>query len=511
MQLCGNNSIRLAVMLATVFASVVPVFGNDLIEPIPSPTTSEQSELELLIPIQGPAFVLDLETAWRLAGVDNPDINRAKAFAAEADALQRRAKLVWIPHLTGGVNFRYHSGVYQSSFGQIRDVTMKSAYVGAGGNVVGGNPPAVPGIRLFTSLADAFYDPLAARQMTLERRCDATATRNSVLLQTTVAYLELMAAEMKLEALQQSYDEIKQVLDTTAAYAKTGQGRAGDAHRAEAEGYLIVADFRRLEEDLHVRSAELARRLHLEPTTFLQTPGGALETFDLVDLRQPLVQLNHIAERCRPEMSARAASISQSQTRVRQEKARPWLPMIMAGYSAGGFGGTGNFTPAVAPFDSLQPRTDFDLWAFWTLRNAGMGNLAAADQRRAEVERRVGERDVTRNQIRVEVSEAFATAVARRRQLSPTIRRAQDAAAGFTADYHRLRGGEGLPLESLNSLRQSVTARQELINVVVSDTTAQFRLFVALGRPPYCIVPTNRELQLEPTSADMPTRGDLEP
>jgi outer membrane protein TolC len=225
--------------------------------------------------------------------------------------------------------------------------------------------------------------------------------------------------------------------------------------------------------------------VHLDPSTLLQSPGGPLMTYDLVDLQLPMMQLVEIAERRRPEMAARAAAIAQSQTRVRQERVRPLWPTLSVGYSAGGFGGTGNLTPFVAPFTSLPGRGDFDLWAFWTLRNAGLGNVAVTNQRRAELDRRIGEREAVRARIRTEVGEAYALAVARRRQLSPALRRIRDSEAGFTADYHRLRAGEGLPLESLNSVRLLATARQELVTVIIADTIAQFRLFVALGQPPY--------------------------
>ncbi|MGC3967753.1 MAG: TolC family protein [Pirellulales bacterium] len=416
----------------------------------------------------------------------NPGINRARALVGEAQAIERCAGLVWFPDLSAGANYRKHLGVYQSSFGQIRDVSMSSAYLGAGSFAVGGNSPVVPGVRLTTHLADALYEPSAARQLTASRAFDVRATRNATFLESTIAYLELLSAEHRLRAATQTYADVESLVATTGDFAQTGQGRAGDAHRAQAEGFLLLVELHRLDEELGVRAAELSRGLNLDPSIRLQTVGGPLQIYDLVDLQVGLPTLVALAERGRPELASRGMLVSQSQIRTQQEKARPFLPMVTAGYSAAGFGGTGNFTPAVRPFTALDNRTDFDIWAFWTLRNLGTGNKALVERFEAETTRRAGERRQTRDQIRNEVAEAYAAAYTRRLQVAPAVRRWEDAEQAFRSDYTRLRGGEGLPLESLNSIRLLAAARQELISVAVADTVAQFRLFVALGQPPNC-------------------------
>ena len=48
----------------------------------------------------------------------------------------------------------------------------------------------------------------------------------------------------------------------------------------------------------------------------------------------------------------------------------------------------------------------------------------------------------------------------------------------------RARNLEGRPIELLSSLNQLATARQDFIRTLVESNQAQFRLFVALGKPP---------------------------
>jgi outer membrane protein TolC len=474
--------------VAAIPASFQTAIGGIAVEdaPLPPPnsnaaTSSVSAEFA---PVPGPKEFIDLETVWRIAGARNPNINRARSLVVEARALQRRADLIWLPDLNAGVNYRRHIGVYQSSFGQIRDVDMSSVYLGAGANAVGGNPPAVPGVRLFTSVADAIYEPQAARRLSASRSNDARATNNTMQLESTTAYFELLSAEHRLRAAMQSYADADKIVGTTQSYAKAGQGRSGDAHRAEAEGSLLLIELSRLDEEVGVRAAELARGLNLDPSTRLQTPGGPLHTYDLVDLQVGLPQLVATAQRRRPEVASRSMLIDQSRIRIRQEKTRPFLPTLMLGYSAAGYGGTGNFTPAVAPFASLDNRADFDAWAFWTLRNLGAGNQASVERNEAEAARRGGERRQLLDQVRDEVAEAYAQAYTRRLQLAPALRRLRDAELAYRADYARLQGGEGLPLEVLNSVRLLATARQQLMTIVAADSVAQFRLYAALGLPP---------------------------
>ncbi len=191
---------------------------------------------ERVIPLDGQPQVIDLEAAWRLAGVQNPTINRARMAIREAQAMQRQAQLVWVPNFTGGTNYRNHLGALQSSFGQIRNVDLNSAYVGAGARTLAAESVAYPGIRLFTQLADALYDPLAARQRMVARQYEGSATNNDMLLETTVAYLQLMAAEARLEAMQATFVNMDEVVQTTVSYAAVGQGREGDAERREPRG-----------------------------------------------------------------------------------------------------------------------------------------------------------------------------------------------------------------------------------------------------------------------------------
>ncbi|HEX3659685.1 MAG TPA: TolC family protein [Pirellulales bacterium] len=455
---------------------------------------------DAVVPVEGDLLTIDLQTAWRLAGVQNPTINMARMAIVQAEVAQRQAALIWFPNLNAGGMLHQHSGAFISSFGQLRRLSETSLYFGGGARTVAAESNSVPMVQFFVPFADGLFNPLALRQQTAVMRYEATATSNSVLLDTTTAYFDLLAAETQVEAYHLSRTNLQQVVDTTAAYAQTGQGRQGDANRAAAEGYLLLVDLQGAEETLAVSSAALARLLHLDPSTRLKTPGGALRTFNIVDIERPLSDLIQVALRYRPELGARNLAIAESRTRVRQEQARPLLPLVTAGYSAGGFGGTGNFpngASSAAPFTAVYNRTDLDAMAVWTLQNMGAGNISLVNRRRSQLDQSIYDRVRVVNQVRREVTEAYGYALGQRNEVRVSLRRLVEAEAAFREDYQRLLAFEALPIEVLNSARLLVTARTGLVQAFIGDNEAQFELFVAMGQPPFNAGDTLRE-QLPP-------------
>ena len=60
-------------------------------------------------------------------------------------------------------------------------------------------------------------------------------------------------------------------------------------------------------------------------------------------------------------------------------------PTILIGYSSGGFGGGSNLVRPV--FGGFGGRSDFDVMAYWTLQNLGVGNLSMISLAKARLRR----------------------------------------------------------------------------------------------------------------------------
>jgi outer membrane protein TolC len=441
---------------------------------------------EEIVPVTGEQYTVDLSTVLRLAEAENPAIALGREAIQEAQALQLQARALKLPSLNAGAMYHLHQGTLQAGDGQIEKVDLQSVYFGGGDWAVGSQTVAVPAVQLFGHLGDIYFAPLVARQVVNSRSADSRGIENTVLLDVARRYLDLLGAQAALEAIRRSEDNLQQVLRDTAAFARTGQGRVGDYNRARTDALLLHSREQRAQEGVAVASADLARTLHLDPSIRLKTAGAALEPVQLVDPTYRIEELIQIALNARPESAARAADIAAADYRLKQEYARPWLPLLSVGYSAGGFGGEGNL--AGSPFTTTG-RSDFDVFAVWTVQNLGFGNAAIQKERRAERDDAVARRGLLLNRIGREVADAYAQSEAKRQQLELAKGRLKTAIAGTREEIDRTRGGEGLPLEAINSVNLLVEARDEFIAALVGYDMAQFELFVAIGETPSAALP----------------------
>ncbi len=448
---------------------------------------SEGLTAEEVVPAAGQDYFINLSAALQLAESDNPTIARGREAVQEALALQLQARGLMLPTLNAGAMYHRHEGSLQAADGQIQRVDLQSLYFGGGSWTFASQTVLIPAVRIFGNLGDAIYAPLAAAQVVNSRNADARGVENSVLLEVARRYLDLLGAEATLEAVRRSEDNLREVVSATAAFARAGQGRMGDYHRARTDALLLHSREMRIQETVAVASAELARTLHLDPSIRLKAGPGALETIQLVDPGYRVEELIELAQSARPETAARSADIAAADLRLKQECVRPFLPILSVGFSAGGFGG--GSTQVDSFFQRAAGRTDFDAYAVWSLDNLGFGNAALQSGRRAERDVAVARRTLLLNQIGREVADAFAQSRSWQQQLELTQRRLTTAVDGAREEINRTRNGVGLPLEAINSVDLLVEARNEVIAAVIGYDMAQFQLFVALGETPQAALP----------------------
>jgi outer membrane protein TolC len=441
-------------------------------EPIPSAP---------VVPPASADYPVDLPTALGLAGAENPTIALAQEAVRAGLAEQLQADALLLPSLQAGVSVNVHRGTLLSAEGIVRDVDRQSLYAGFGAMAVGGGTVAVPGLRLTAQVADAIYEPVVARNRVTGRQFDAVAVSNAVLLDVTTHYFDLLGAEARLLTIRESEGDVAEVVRLTQNFAKAGQGREGDANRARTEALLLHSTAQRVEEEIAVAAAELSRLLHMDTAVRLRG-GDSLAPVTLVDPAISLDTLIQTAVENRPEVAARTADVALAEARLRQERVRPFVPLLSVGASYGAFGGGSNL--ADTSFGHFSGRTDFDALAVWTFQNFGFGNVALQRGRRSQVGEALARRAIAIDEVRREVAEARALCEARRLEIDTARRRVESASRAYQQDMKRARNLQGRPIELLGSANQLAAARQDLIRFLVEYDQAEFRLFVALGQPP---------------------------
>ena len=425
---------------------------------------------------------IDLNTALQLAGVQNPQLMIARQRVVEAAALRQLAAVQILPSINTGMNYDSHTGHLQQSNGNILSVNRSALYVGSGSGAVAAGTVSVPGVVLEGNVAVGVFGYLTSRQVVAQRQFASEAVRNQTFLQTTLAYSELLRAEGRRAVALQVRDEAKRVADLTASYANAGQGRQADAHRALTELEARENDVQAAEGSILTASARLCYVLNLDPSIRLHPTDSFVVPHPIVPDPTPVSELIALALLRRPELKERRAVIQEAFLALEGTRALPFSPTILVAYSSGGFGGGSNLVRPV--FGGFGGRSDFDVMAYWTLQNLGVGNLSLINLAKT----RLG---VTRYQeiavldlVRAEVAEAYAKTHARFARIGTSERAVQSGTRGFREDLIRIENTVAPAIETVDSLRLLARARYAYLDAIVDYDRAQFELFVALGQPP---------------------------
>ena len=115
--------------------------------------------------------------------------------------------------------------------------------------------------------------------------------------------------------------------------------------------------------------------------------------------------------------------------------------------------------------------------------------MALQKRSRADRDQAIAARGLVANRIAREVGDAYARVESRRRQVVFARQRLQSAIDGAREELERTRGGEGLPIEAINSVNLLGEAGRALVEAVGGYDLAQFQLFVAIGQTPHVALP----------------------
>jgi len=447
-----------------------------------APGKIETSSVDDRSILGGDAAPIDLPAAFRLAGVENPQIQIARQRVTESLAVRQLAAAQILPNLNGGSNYDNHTGNLQQSNGNILAVNRSALYAGAGANAIAAGTVNIPGLVWNQNLSNTFFAFLQSRQLVQERQFASLATRNEMLLQVAVAYLELLRADQARAIALLIRNDAREVARITSNYATTGQGRQADADRAATELRQRETDVLAIEGDVLTTSARLAQLLNLDPSVRLRAAEPVASPSSLVDESLSLRELIAIGLLQRPELGERRAAIQRALFELDAAKLLPFSPNVIVGFSAGTFGGGSNLVADA--FGRFGGRTDFDAVAYWSLQNLAIGNRAMIDAAAARYSISNLEQIAVLNRVRSEIAAAHARTQARLAQIAINEKAVRSGQEGFIEDFNRIRAREGLPIEVLNNLRLLARARMEYLGAIIDYNRAEYELYVALGQPP---------------------------
>ncbi|HEY2411154.1 MAG TPA: TolC family protein [Pirellulaceae bacterium] len=426
-----------------------------------------------------PSLPLDMATALGLTQAQNPRVAFAQAQIAQSLAVHDAARAMWLPSIRTGGNYNKHEGKIQQVEGDNITASRGAAFGGLGAFAVGAGSPAIPGVYAMFHTTDAIFQRRITGYALEAREFQATATMNDQLLETALAYLALLEAAQRKAIAAETLEHGAGLARLTSEFARTGAGNEADADRATAALALLKNEVARAEESEAVASARVSQQLSSDPTILIVPQEDNIVPIDLVPLdTMTMGDLVAAGLSNRPELAASRSLVGEAVNRLKREENAPWLPSILLGMSYGGFGaGTGG------QITNGGNRFDFDGVAWWELRNLGVGEKAARDNARAQIQQARMQEVQTMDLVAREVVETYSQVQARQKQIAAAKEGIAAAHRSYDRNLERIRNVQGLPIEVLQSIQALDAARREYLRAVVDYNTAQFRLHRALGWP----------------------------
>ena len=376
----------------------------------------------------------------------------------EAFAQLQGARVLWLPSIQAGINYQNHDGPLQNSDGTITVANRSALEAGLGMYAVGGGAPAIPGVSAKFALADAVFQPHIAGQQVAARQDAAKATTHDFLLYVAVAYLDLLRAFQQQSIAQETLSHAEQLADLTAAFARSGQGAQADADRAQTELAARRNALAQAMVQAQLASARLVELLHLPAPCLLVPEEPTLVPIELVSREAAAAQLIADGLSHRPELAESHHMVAEAVGRLDRERYAPVLPNLLVDVNQSGFGGGPGSTVT-----DFRGRFDFDATAYWQLRNFGFGEAAAREGARSRLEQaRLVQARMT-DQVAREIVEAHAQSTSLRGQIVVAESGIRVAGDSYQRNLARIRGGQGLPLEVLQSIQALDQSRREYL------------------------------------------------
>ncbi|QEG02706.1 Outer membrane efflux protein [Stieleria maiorica] len=421
---------------------------------------------------------MNLPSALAMVSGQHPIVGFARWRVQQAYAQLAQAEALWLPSIQAGFNFHRHDGNYQASNGDIVDVNRNSFQYGLGVGATGAGTTPRPGLVAQFHLADAIFQPRVAEATAWASGHAANATQNRQLLTAALAYIDLIAAHQDVSILEASRARTEELAKITGDFAEAGQGLKADADRMQTELALMENRLIAAEEQTAVASARLAEAISLSGQPKIRPMDVTVVPLELVPIESDKASLIAAGLAMRPELKESQALVAAACQAYSREKYAPFVPSVLLGFSTGGFGGgLGN------ELDDVNDRYDIDALMSWQVRNLGLGEKAARREQSARVQQAKYERIRVMDQVAREISEGHARVQSRHRQIAVTERAIEFAMDSYDRNLKRIRDGEGLPLEVLQSLQALETASRAYLSAVVDHNRAQFELQWAQGWP----------------------------
>jgi outer membrane protein TolC len=427
-------------------------------------------------------FPINLAVALRLSDARPLIVAAAQASVWVAEAQLTRAKVLWIPTLNIGFDYTRHDGGGPDFNKGILTAPSINFFYGGGG--MWGTIP----------IAEAIFQPLAARQVLNSAHWNIQSAKNDALLQTADAYFQVHQQRGiysgGLYCVERGRDLVERINNLSRELVPVVEVYRARNMLADLEQQTVWA-----RQEWRVASANLTQVLRLDPRALVEPLEHDHTQITLIDPGRPFDELMPIALLNRPELSAFQALVEAAAQQIRLEKARPFVPNLMINgfqtpyemIQAGIFG--------LGPNTSLNQwtgRLDLSYQPLWQLEAFGIGNLARIKEARGMESKAIIEFFKAQDAVAGDVTRAVARVQSAAARVVQADRALRTAIITFNGNFEGLQQTHRLgnililvnrPQEAVFALQLLKVAFDEYFTTVAEYNRSQFELFHALGYP----------------------------
>ncbi len=468
-------------MLETVEVLPAPVQQNTADSPEVLQQDSIGSQDALQDSVDLPAQqTIDLGSALGMAGANAWTIQLARQRTVEAHANWNQARALWLPTLQFGVGWNKHDGRIQATPGQVIEASRSSLFVGGGATfgapVAGGSGGP---LRLFAdlALADAFFEPKIASRALSAQKAGVSVAKNQALLDAGVAYIDLVEAAGQVADARAAIAAATELLRLTQTFEQAGAGAKADVDRAATEEARLNQLLHNANRQFRVRSANLSRRLRLDPRLMLHPADQVVVPIELESAAGDVDSYIATALCKRPEIIEQSHRIAGLCLAVKKAQVEPWLPSVTMAASGGNFGGGFG-----SNLDNQASRSDVDLQAIWQIDSMGLGVSASRSRAASRLAQQRIELADLRDEITSQVVQAYENVINYRQQIESAEAALSLAEASYQRNLQRVQADEGLPIELLQAISARATGLRDRTAAVASYNRAQLELLYATGQ-----------------------------
>ena len=261
-------------------------------------------------------FPINLASALRLSDARPLIVAAAQASVWVAEAELTRAKVLWVPSPLLLVDYiRHDGGGPDFNKGIMTAPSVNFFYAG-------------PSLWQYVNLSDAIFEPLAARQVLNARHWDVQSAKNDALRQTADAYFRVHQFRGlyagSLYTVERGKDLVRRVANLSTELVSKVEVERAQNLLADLEQRAVLA-----RQEWRVESANLTQVLRLDPRAVVEPLEHDHTQITLIDPTKTLDELMPVALANRPEIASRRALLQAAEVRIRREKARPYLPLVL--------------------------------------------------------------------------------------------------------------------------------------------------------------------------------------